>query len=495
MADRYQDRPFPADDEYGRGAERPRPQGGGDPLAELARLIGQSDPFAGREPAAPAPRHNDGLHEDQTDYDTGTPPGPPPWMQRANAHDAQQHAAQQHDTHPEPNQQEFENLHPVQRYAVQHPEPEPDYHQAPSFAADPDPHAHDHAYEHDHQQADPARYDEALYGQPDPGVAPHSQDDQYPADPYGYQDGYDEPVAPKRRSGLMTVGAVLALAIVGTGGAFAYRTFVGSTRSGEPPVIKADTGPNKVMTPAATTADANAKLIQDRMGGAGQEKLVSREEAPVNVQDNTKAGGPRVVFPPLNVNNSPPSTASVSPANKPLVGNGAVQGDEPRKIRTFAVKGDQPDGNATPASRQAPARLTGPAPAAAPARAAPANANASANAPMSLSPQAQPAPAQAARVASNAPQAIAPAASGGGNYLVQIASQRSEAEASASFKALQGKYPSVLGSRSATIKRADLGEKGTYYRAMVGPFGSPDEASQFCGNLKTAGGQCVVQRN
>ena len=33
------------------------------------------------------------------------------------------------------------------------------------------------------------------------------------------------------------------------------------------------------------------------------------------------------------------------------------------------------------------------------------------------------------------------------------------------------------------------------YRAMVGPFGTPEEAAQFCGNLKTAGGQCVVQRN
>ena len=54
---------------------------------------------------------------------------------------------------------------------------------------------------------------------------------------------------------------------------------------------------------------------------------------------------------------------------------------------------------------------------------------------------------------------------------------------------------SVLGSRSPVIKRADLGDKGVYYRAMVGPFGSPDEASQFCGSLKTAGGQCVVQRN
>ena len=78
---------------------------------------------------------------------------------------------------------------------------------------------------------------------------------------------------------------------------------------------------------------------------------------------------------------------------------------------------------------------------------------------------------------------------------MQVASQRSEADAQASYKALQTKYPSVLGSHSPLIKRADLGEKGVYYRAMVGPFGSSDEASQFCGNLKSAGGQCVIQRN
>ena len=60
---------------------------------------------------------------------------------------------------------------------------------------------------------------------------------------------------------------------------------------------------------------------------------------------------------------------------------------------------------------------------------------------------------------------------------------------------MQGKFPSVLGSAAPLIKRADLGDKGVYYRAMVGPVGSPDEASQFCGSLKSAGGQCVVQRN
>jgi cell division septation protein DedD len=96
-------------------------------------------------------------------------------------------------------------------------------------------------------------------------------------------------------------------------------------------------------------------------------------------------------------------------------------------------------------------------------------------------------------MAANNPVQTAP--SGGGGYLVQVSSQKNEADAQASYRVLQSKFPSVLGSRSPVIKRADLGDKGVYYRAMVGPFGSPDEASSFCGNLKTAGGQCVVQRN
>ena len=44
------------------------------------------------------------------------------------------------------------------------------------------------------------------------------------------------------------------------------------------------------------------------------------------------------------------------------------------------------------------------------------------------------------------------------------------------------------------VKRVDLGAKGVYYRAMVGPFGSSDEASKLCSRLKAAGGSCFVQR-
>ena len=93
-----------------------------------------------------------------------------------------------------------------------------------------------------------------------------------------------------------------------------------------------------------------------------------------------------------------------------------------------------------------------------------------------------------------APQS-SPATAAASGYVVQLSSQRSEADAQASYRALQTKFPAVLGSRSPLIKRADLGEKGTFYRAAVGPFPTPEAAAQICGSLKTAGGQCVVQRN
>jgi hypothetical protein len=245
--------------------------------------------------------------------------------------------------------------------------------------------------------------------------------------------------------------------------------------------------------------------------GDGAEKIVPREEAPVDV--NAKSA-PRVVFPQLNQNGSPPSVASIAPASQPLAsaGNGTLPSAEPRKIKTLSVRGDQADGAATPVTSAAPPPAAKPAPAAkttatatpAPAapRSPPSAANASANGPLSLTPQpTQPAPAvdtrtRVAGVAPANPVQTAPSGGGGGGgYLVQVSSQKNEADAQASFRALQSKFPAVLGSRAPLIKRADLGDKGVYYRAMVGPFGSPDEASQFCGNLKTAGGQCVVQRN
>jgi cell division septation protein DedD len=106
-------------------------------------------------------------------------------------------------------------------------------------------------------------------------------------------------------------------------------------------------------------------------------------------------------------------------------------------------------------------------------------------------PQATPAQ-PSARGAS--PAAAGKAAAGGG-YVVQITAQRTRTEAQASFRSLQAKFPKQLGGRTAIVRRADLGAKGIYYRALVGPFASAGEAGELCGSLKTAGGQCLIQRN
>jgi cell division septation protein DedD len=89
----------------------------------------------------------------------------------------------------------------------------------------------------------------------------------------------------------------------------------------------------------------------------------------------------------------------------------------------------------------------------------------------------------------------APAAAAGGGYAVQVTSQRSEAEAQTAFRSLQVKYPGQLGGRHPIVRRADLGAKGTFYRALVGPYASMEQAAGVCSSLKAAGGNCIVQRN
>jgi SPOR domain len=533
MAERYQDRPFP--DQVRGGDPQGSGRGEGDPLAELARLIGQSDPFGNtgrgnpQVPPRTAPPRNQYQPPEGLDDPLGTPR--PPWIQRANRQELPRElqrelprGAPRESTReapiegprelpsevmreaPRQVQREAEAVNypapsqPLNRYGAQHPEPEQeqDYQQEPPFDdAEGEP--------------DPARYDDALYGQIGSGVQNYQREQGFPDDPFGYQDDYEEEEedqGERRRGGLKTVVAVLVLAVLGTGAALGYRAYFGSSRNGEPPIIRADNSPTKVVPPT----DGTAK-VPDRLGSSdGSEKIVPREEAPVDI--NTRAIGPRVVFPPLNQNGNPPSPASVSPSAGPsgapvvVPSSGMLANNEPRKVKTLSVRGgDQPDGTAAPAGAMPAPAPPKSAAAAKPPRNPPSSANASATGPLSLSPQgadsaSMPAAAATprAKVAATNPTQTEPdsgAASSGssGGYMVQVSSQPSESVAQASYKTLQTKFPAVLGSHDAVIQRADLADKRVVYRAMVGPFGSREEALQLCTTLKTAGGQCFVPKN
>jgi hypothetical protein len=340
------------------------------------------------------------------------------------------------------------------------------------------------------------------------GQSDYQQDfyDEAPAEDEYYEDARPS----RRRLVLMAIAGVAALGVIGTAGAFGYRALVGSSGPTKPPpVIKADTAPTKIV-PATSGKDPQSnKLITDRVNERGQsEKLVSREEQPMD---------------------RPTAVALSQSGPQAALGSGVV-GSEPKKVRTIAIHPDQPVTDAAPSSMSAaaaPARVA-PAPApraaaapprpapettadaeenapAAPTRSTPAPrqaAAASGNAPLSLNPNAAPsraapapAPAAPARTAAVAPQASAAASAGGAGNYVQVSSQRSEGEAQAAFRSLQTKFPNQLGGRQPYIHKVDLGAKGTYYRAMVGPFANAGEAGQLCSSLKAAGGQCLVQRN
>jgi hypothetical protein len=486
-----------------------------DPLAELARLIGQNDPVDGfgrdarhssaasRDDAAPAAGLDwaaDGGYAEQNEpveerYEPPRRADPyPPHRPAPASRDAgyEPPVASQFSA-PAPRfngaREDARDYPAVERprYREDQEPPEPLGRQLPAFL----PRTRDDRYEYDDQQHE-------------------GSDDQYAMDDYE-----EEAPSSRRRSGFFVVAAVLGLAVLGTAGAFAYRAmFGGSILPSLPPIIKAEDGPNKIVPNAGNSQASTSGQAGANNAGSG-EKLVSREEKPIDVPAPANAA-PRVVstipiFPAPNAGPpgvmttgmpGPAMSAPMAPAPAPTV---SVL-PPAKKIHTVAIRPDQLDGtDAAAAALPSPARTTPPRPAAMPAaKPAPAP-QTGANSPLSIVPSQDgdpPAPvaartrtALASPTASSPAAATAPAAPAGGGYAVQISSQRSEAEAQTAFHALQAKYPDQLGNRQPIVRRADLGTKGIYYRTLVGPFASMEQATGVCSSLKAAGGNCIVQRN
>ena len=222
---------------------------------------------------------------------------------------------------------------------------------------------------------------------------------------------YQETRNPGRRTALVAVMAIFGLVVVGSAGAFGYRAmFGGSVLPTLPPIIKASNGPNKIALDPQAGAASNAAQAVATTGST--ENLVSREEQPVTIDAPKSA--PRVVSTiPIVTNGQsvmPPGMSGMPPATTGQTG--------PNRV----AAADSP----WPAP---PSTLPAPAPAAAPAAAPPAPV------PVSSEPKkihtvtiradqtgavpdaaAAPAASGAARAQSRpaaAPRAAAPAAGGG----------------------------------------------------------------------------------
>jgi hypothetical protein len=465
MAEDTRKRPDLSSDHSSNSAREPA----NDPLAELARLIGQNDPFndiskrgAARKPIEsfkaddrPAPEWLARPASSQDDDYADQPAGP-----RAN-YDAEPYRAD----HPE---------------AAAHYDAPAEQDYRPQAAARDVAHESQYAAHEPHAGRDFAAHDQhAEPYQPDDRYRVALPSGDYEGDGYYAEDGHmppqgeEGPIANKRRGGIVTIAAVLGLAVIGTAGAFGYRAFTSPGSSSSPPVIKADPAPAKTVpaAPAAATADAQSKPFQDRIGGADTAtRTAPREEQPVALP---MPSAPRMAAASPPATAPLPSAQATSPLVPPMPPGSSM--NEPKRVKTIQIR---PDNNAAD-----------PAPTASAQTRAPAAKQQSGAAPMAINPQSE--PSSRTKVATRSPP---PAAAG--SYVVQVSAQRTEAEAQSSYRALQQKYPTVLGSREANVRRVDLGDKGgVFYRAQVGSFATSEQATVFCDSLKSAGGQCIVQRN
>ena len=88
--------------------------------------------------------------------------------------------------------------------------------------------------------------------------------------------------------------------------------------------------------------------------------------------------------------------------------------------------------------------------------------------------------------------APAPAAApAGGGYRVQLANSRSQADAKALWKQVQGKN-SQLASVQPQIEKVDIGSFGTFYSLKVGPYASQSQSTKVCNALKRSGTDCSI---
>jgi SPOR domain len=512
-----------ADDTYSRGYRNDHHDRGGagdsapDPLTELARLIGQSDPFApdrkrqpDQHPAQHSQPYDTGAHDDR--YGAASEP-----QQHADTPygSAQGYAADPNGyAYPQAAQHDA-GYGDTSGYGEQQP-----YHQdqqayqpgQQAYHQDPQPYQDEQTYQEDQQgyhrheqppyaQSEPAYFAQAAVAPEQGGQADHDdpaalhpdQHGGYPAPPFFGDPNYDEAPAP-RRGWIVTAAALVGLAVVGTAGAFAYRAvFTG----GETRIITRDAGPSKI-TPVQTAQDS-ANKPGDRLASAGQnERLGPPPEQPIAIPEP-----PRTVPPALGQSQPPVAAPPVLPAPPGAATPDPAAGPPARVVRTERIKpADQP-GDATTTRPAGPARAGASPPVQPPQPRVAVQtpvAPTTPNAPLSLAPQGIPnaaAPAPAPPSHTTAAASTGPAAErngGGSGYYVQLSAQKSEDEAKSSFRGIQARHASLLGGQQPVIRRKDLGNKGVFYGAQVGPF-SRDAAGKLCEDLKAAGQSCMIQKN
>jgi hypothetical protein len=373
--------------------------------------------------------------------------------------------------------------------------------------------------------ADPhPTHDEQGYYDNEQGYAPADENAAY------QQAGYAPaaPAASRSRRPVYAIAATIAVAVIGIGTAFALKSTANGP--GQIKTIMAAAGPTKIQPPADAVQDQNGQDASV-LGQAqpAPTKLVNHEEQPVDlaqtVQDNAARDAASASAPadaasvpvPLS-----PSQVQQGAQTDGIGGFGLNGMPAPKKVKVVSVRpdgtilpNDQPPAAAAP--RLSPSKTSdhvGPvAKASTPKSATPKTTSRVVTTPKTIesaanddgdAPAAAPAkPAKKAKPqrmasadsgAQEATDAVAPkATSGNGSFAVQLAAPGSEAEAKAASSKLGKKYADALGGHHLGFHKAESNGKSVY-RVRVSSL-SKEDAVSLCEKLKAGGGSCFVAKN
>lgn len=346
----------------------------------------------------------------------------------------------------------------------------------------------------------PPRDDASRPGQ----LAPtYQQDPNFQQDEAEYE--IEEPKA-GRRWGLIAAALVGAIAL-GGGATYGYKTLYGAT-TGKPsaaPVVKNDGVPAKVK-PAEPGGKQFAHTDSKIMGRLNDNSGTAAASAAATSSDTDAAGSRKVQTMVVRPDGSIlPAAAPAEPPRQQAAAAVSVPGmtivdgfgGRPPAAALAAPAAAAPP--VAPAAAR-PVVVTPPAAAVAapPAAAKQPVVVAKAPAPAAADVEVQPEPKKVAVPKKPVIAAPAPATATGGNGFVAVlasvpASQKSSMDALKQFADMQQKFGTTLANKTPEVREANLGEKGTYHRLLVGPPGSREQAGQLCSELKAAGyGSCWV---
>jgi len=316
-------------------------------------------------------------------------------------------------------------------------------------------------------------------------------DVNYATNPYG--------TAPNRggRRGLLGLGMAV-VGIVAFAGAIlvVYGKGDHASPDGGPPLLTADVTPMKSRPeqPGGMEVPHQDKLVYERLNERGArpnvERLLPPPEEPLPRPVVTPQMPPPPAMPDVPAVGqlpAPPPGATTTVPRLPSEGEApvpgvAVPGADSQPVPPPVVAAVPAPPPAAAKAAPPPAAKPAPAPAAQAAPPKPAAPPAQAPAPQAAKPAAAPA----------TPPAPAKATSGGG-WRIQLAAVRSESEAASEWKRLTSRYPGALSGLSMQVVKADLGEKGIFYRVQ-GVGLDEAKAKEACAQLKAQSVGCVVVR-